>query len=493
MSDARHPEDDTFKFHCICGRKLKARLEMVGKVSVCPACGKKLTVPAPSAQPTQVDTSSLNKRADLPHKRPALSTPQPDKQGFSPQLKLTMLVCGGILAAVITAIIIMVMAQRPVVQENPTKTAQTGPDQPTEENQLASPPPAPEPPQPSQPTVENVVENCRKSVVVVDAKYGTGSGFLVDADGLVVTNYHVIRTGLEKDLKVHQASWSGDVRHLTTYDTVNIVALDETADIALLRVQDLKVKPLDLADCLSLKIGQKVVTIGNPAPGGQILCNSVSEGIVSNLESQIDGITHIQTTAPVNPGNSGGPLLNLKGEVVGIVTLKTTNTEGIAFAVPVNKLQALLKEFRKNPTATTARAKDVIIRDGMEFVLELMVVSEGCAKDLVDYYGQEWHSAIYSGRNFNLALQKAVLAMDKPRELLRATRKIIEERISNLKSHPKDVEKCYDYLLTAYSAYCELADMAESPEGSYQTFTKKKEELHSSFKQAVTKARVLVK
>jgi serine protease Do len=150
-----------------------------------------------------------------------------------------------------------------------------------------------------------------------------------------VTNYHVVRN--EKYHTVTFFVRQGNTVERKKIEDVELVALNPLNDLAILRVDPEKakeagvtLKPLPLAQPYSVEPGDPVFAIGNPGMGSQILEQSVSEGIVSSTERNFNDLLFIQTTAAVNPGNSGGPLLNVDGEVIGVVTLKAIFQEGIA-------------------------------------------------------------------------------------------------------------------------------------------------------------------
>jgi len=173
---------------------------------------------------------------------------------------------------------------------------------------------------------------------------GTGSGFIIDRQGHVVTNYHVVEgaTRLDVTLADH-SSYVGEV-----------VANDIGNDLALVRLNapEEKLKQFavaSLGDSESVRVGEAVVAIGNPFG----LERSATLGIVSSLGRTLPGggrrlINHmIQTDAAINPGNSGGPLLNLRGEVIGINALGATQVSvGVGFAIPVNTLKRYLPDLQ---------------------------------------------------------------------------------------------------------------------------------------------------
>lgn len=183
-------------------------------------------------------------------------------------------------------------------------------------------------------SVEKLVESVGKSIVVITfsgrdgAREGLGTGFVVGADGLIATNLHVI--GEARPISVQ----TQDGRR---HEVTAVHASDRAADLALLRIAAEGLTPLELADSDSLKQGQPVVAIGNPHG----LTHSVVTGVVSG-EREIDGRKMIQLAIPIEPGNSGGPLMDLEGRVHGLLTMKSSVTANLGFAVPSNRLKPLL-------------------------------------------------------------------------------------------------------------------------------------------------------
>lgn len=189
--------------------------------------------------------------------------------------------------------------------------------------------------------VEKIAARVRDSIVTVrftgrgERDGGLGTGFVVGADGLVATNYHVI--GEARPVSVELSDGS---RH----DVVEIHASDRAADLAVVRIARRGLVPLELGDPTTLADGREVVAVGNPHG----LERSVVSGRVSG-KREIEGRTMIQLAIPVEPGNSGGPLLDLEGKVQGIVTMKSLVTPFLGFAVGIDQLRPLLE--RPNPVA----------------------------------------------------------------------------------------------------------------------------------------------
>jgi serine protease Do len=171
-----------------------------------------------------------------------------------------------------------------------------------------------------------------------------GSGFIIDKEGYVVTNNHVI-DGADK-IKVKLNNDAHD-----EYDA-EIVGRDTNTDLALIRLKSAKNLPtLRFGDSDALKVGEWVVAIGSPFG----LEHTVTKGIVSAKGRVIGAGPYddfIQTDASINPGNSGGPLLNMKGEVIGINTMIVASGQGIGFAVPVNLAKNIISQLKSGGEVT---------------------------------------------------------------------------------------------------------------------------------------------
>ncbi len=164
---------------------------------------------------------------------------------------------------------------------------------------------------------------------------GVGSGFVLDASGLVVTNHHVI-TGSSGIKVTLQDGRSFEAK---------VVGQDPSSDLALLKIKASGLPTLRLAEAGRVRVGEWVVAIGSPLG----LSTTVTAGIVSALNRDVainERVAFIQTDAPINPGNSGGPLLNLEGEVIGVNTAIAARAQGIGFAIPVETVQTVTQQLR---------------------------------------------------------------------------------------------------------------------------------------------------
>jgi len=189
------------------------------------------------------------------------------------------------------------------------------------------------------------VVNVTSKAVAFDFFYGLvpqegqGSGFIIDHDGHVLTNYHVVADARQVEVTLHNRK-----KYRAT-----IVGTDRSHDLAIVQIKAPDLNPMVLGDSKNLQVGQKVYAIGNPFG----LAGTLTSGIVSSIRSvqEPNGINideAIQTDAAINPGNSGGPLLNSHGEVIGINTMIASSVgqnAGIGFAIPINTAKAVLNDL----------------------------------------------------------------------------------------------------------------------------------------------------
>ena len=178
-----------------------------------------------------------------------------------------------------------------------------------------------------------IVEKVSKSVVLLkgtsDSGTVLGSGFLLSSDGKIATNLHVIREMRTGGVQLQ----SGEV-----FDTFSILAFDERKDLAIVQIAGFDLPAIDVGNSNEVKTGEPVIAIGSPRG----LQGTVTAGIVSSVREDPTGFKVIQTDAAANPGNSGGPLVNGRGQVIGVVTSKLRASEGLNFAMPINYVRGLL-------------------------------------------------------------------------------------------------------------------------------------------------------
>lgn len=173
-----------------------------------------------------------------------------------------------------------------------------------------------------------------------------GTGFIIDASGLILTNNHVVANADEIKVQFTEAadeqSTDGEV-----------VGRDPELDLALIKVKSQRqMTPVALGDSDALEVGEYVIAVGNPFGQG----HSVTHGIISAKERKAPDMmllaNYLQTDAPINPGNSGGPLVNLKGEVIGINNAIDQRAQGIGFAIPISLVKKVLPQLRTKGTVS---------------------------------------------------------------------------------------------------------------------------------------------
>lgn len=192
---------------------------------------------------------------------------------------------------------------------------------------------------PAEKPVRELVNLLGEGVVQVRTPGGLGSGFFINEDGFLITNFHVIENETQISIEVYHQK-DGQLER-KSYKQVRIVAMNKFADLALLKIEDEnapKFKTVLLGGSERLDVGESVFAIGSPLG----LERSVTEGIVSTKTRPMEGELYVQTTAQINPGNSGGPLFNMRGEVVGVTNMKIMFGEGLGFAIPVDAVKFFL-------------------------------------------------------------------------------------------------------------------------------------------------------
>lgn len=171
---------------------------------------------------------------------------------------------------------------------------------------------------------------------------GQGTGIIVSSDGYIVTNSHVI--GDSKTAYKYQVINNDGKKY-----TANVVGYDTRTDLAVLKIEGKNLKPVHFVKKSHLQVGEDIIAVGNP--GGLDFQNSLTKGIVSAKDRTLDDstVSYIQTDAAVNPGNSGGPLCNLYGEVIGITTAKINSAtyEGMGFAIPTDTVETIVNNIIK--------------------------------------------------------------------------------------------------------------------------------------------------
>jgi len=197
-------------------------------------------------------------------------------------------------------------------------------------------------------TTAQIAKKVSPAVVVIAGKTDSGdvqgSGFIVSKDGKIVTNLHVIRDMKTASVRIPNGPPSGGWRILgEVFDSLSVLATDESRDLAIVKVRGSDLPVLNLGNSDALTVGEPVVIVGSP----QGLEGTITAGILSAVRDSGEGFNILQTDAAVNPGNSGGPLVNSKGQAIGVVSFKLRSSEGLNFAIPINYVRALLTNLHE--------------------------------------------------------------------------------------------------------------------------------------------------
>lgn len=183
------------------------------------------------------------------------------------------------------------------------------------------------------------------SVIKVSTPAGLGSGVIIHRDGYAITNAHVVQGETTLRATVWFPQPDGTLKR-TDIDDIELIAVNNHVDLALVKLkhpdgEPFQFSPLGKVD--SVSVGETVFAIGNPLG----LERTMTQGVVSTVSRNFEGLTYIQTDTPINPGNSGGPLFNTRGEVVGITNMGILGGEALGFAIPGR----YVKDFIQNREA----------------------------------------------------------------------------------------------------------------------------------------------
>ena len=190
---------------------------------------------------------------------------------------------------------------------------------------------------------------------------GLGSGFVVSADGHILTNAHVVENNGQRATTVSVVFKTADGKDSTKVPAT-IVGVDETSDVALLKIDPAKAPallPLALGDSDAVQVGEPVVAIGNPLGYDFTVTSGIVSATDRNLQSPNGSVipNGIQTDAAINEGNSGGPLINAAGEVIGIneqIASQSGGNQGLGFAVPINTAKSVVEQLKTSGKMTYA-------------------------------------------------------------------------------------------------------------------------------------------
>ncbi|HEX8028800.1 MAG TPA: trypsin-like peptidase domain-containing protein [Vicinamibacterales bacterium] len=218
--------------------------------------------------------------------------------------------------------------------------------------------------------------------VLLGPQQSTGSGFVIDADGYIMTNAHVVNNARRIQVVIRPSNADGRLATaLTAHARIlpaRVIGITTELDLAVLKVDGLKLPPLPLATYSDLRQGETVFAFGSPVG----LRNSLTHGLVSAVARQTTPDSpqiYVQTDAPINPGNSGGPLVNIKGEVVGVnsfIVSQSGGSDGLGFAIPSATARTVFRQFKQYGTL---RRQEIGI--SMQTVTPMMAAALGLKRD----------------------------------------------------------------------------------------------------------------
>ncbi|MDA1196036.1 MAG: serine protease, partial [Planctomycetota bacterium] len=322
-------------------------------------------------------------------------------------------------------------------------------------------------------STQEVVARASPSVAIVLGRNGSGTAFLV-ADGILATNRHVIEDELLREVKVQ---FPDAAKHLRGNYGVTLLYEDPELDLAFLALS-IDLPPLPMAERHEFSRGEEITVIGSPGMGnGQILRNAISRGLLST-EAEIDGKTYYQLDIAINPGNSGGPVFDRRGDVVGVVTLKAYDKDGLGFCLPLRSLRASLARCRATSPADRATMGAL---HRFRVLAAALWRSAGAYVFAGEIYVLAMESAIEEGRDLNEGLQSArVLLMEHIRGFDGAelsTMRDESKRVLADDAVPPASRGRLDRLVESYHA---IKEHVERPTGTLDSFKARLEGLSAA-------------
>jgi S1-C subfamily serine protease len=337
------------------------------------------------------------------------------------------------------------------------------------------PPPAPPPAQATGPapelTVQEVVAHSEKSVALIRGDTGLGTGFLV-RKGVLATNAHVIRMSPIDRLNIYFPSAGPDGKKPRS--AKGLLYEDLKRDIAFLRV-DSDAPPLPVAPEEDTARGQTIIVIGNPGVASDVILeNAVSQGIMSTRLKTPDALDYYQLSVAVNPGNSGGPVLDNHGRVLGVVTLKARQ-EGVAFCIPCRQLDSAADLAEG---LAPRRVADIQSNHDAQAVCRRLDLAGGLQLDALSAYHREASAGVREGRTEAEGIRKAAADLREPlkkrSQILVTDMQAAAARVAADTSLPEDVRQ---RLAALWELYKELKGLAESPPNTLAALDSKTREV----------------
>jgi S1-C subfamily serine protease len=305
-----------------------------------------------------------------------------------------------------------------------------------------------------------------------------GTSFVV-RPSILATNAHVISLDFAERLNVRFPSAPEDSRGPIK---LRVLYVDNKRDIALLGAET-DLPALALATGYEFKRGQDVTVIGNPGLGRDAtLENAVSRGIMSS-QTALNGLRYFQISIAINPGNSGGPVFDPSGRVLGIVTLKARNKEGLAFCIPIDDLQNALA-IVDGQTPEDVAKMSALHRARVAF--ELLNQTTGIYEGGLEEYITAMQFALVNGISASAGLQAAEKAISKKvAEFNKVLAEDLQPNLAEIRDDPLVEQSVRTKLRDLWTTYKDMKNSFDDPRGTYDTFKTKTEILRDKRRRLV--------
>jgi V8-like Glu-specific endopeptidase len=323
--------------------------------------------------------------------------------------------------------------------------------------------------------IDEVVKQCLPSVAVVKGKVGHGTGFLLPQN-ILATNAHVVALEFESNIRV---SFPSAPKEKQGPYKVKFLWADRKRDLAFLQV-DCDLEPLDLAEDYTVKPGEEVIAIGSPGIGNnEMLPNAPSKGLMSGM-TKLGGQPFYSLSISVNPGNSGGPLIDMKGKVLGMITAKLRDKDGIAFAIPLADLHQGYEEKALDEGRLFGPELESWLRASTVFERLIYLGSEYSYG--LDTYTQAMAAAAIRGGTPNDGLQDAKREVSDRMKLVDkifadSLEKNLAVVLADSNIDPPDRTRISEL----WKCCSEMKSLFDHPRGTIDSFRKKKDKLKQDF------------
>jgi S1-C subfamily serine protease len=352
----------------------------------------------------------------------------------------------------------------------PTVDADTPPEKLAEAAKKNTQEPAETKVEPHRP-IEELVRQSLPSVAIVKGKVGHGTGFLLPQN-IVATNAHVVGLEFEANIRVWFPSAAKEKRGPYT---AKFLWADRKRDVAFLEV-NCDIEPLELADDYVLKPGEEVIAIGSPGLGNdEMLPNAPTRGLMSNT-TKLNGQQFYALSISVNPGNSGGPVIDMKGRVLGMITAKMRDKDGIAFAIPLEDLHRGYEQEVLTQSRATGPWMESWLRACTVFERLIYLGNEYIS--VLDTYAQAMTAATVRGGTPNDGLRDASKETDGRLKMVsKVLADALEKNVVAVIADPYIMELDRARISELWKCCHEMKTMIDQPRGTIESYRNRKEQL----------------